>query len=216
MSSESFFIFHCVLNRPASYVCVGLFPGMCVCVYVRDFMHQPGNCRCWFVCIQGSACSRTQESLLKAISSSKVSPLKFLKFARNKKNKTKNIYFISMKIFSKRNMSLCTFHFLCCSNFVFPKCLFTHRSSFCCSLLLPLTVGLVLSVPAAGGRYTPATGCGVRGETHTTWHVLPATRARGSSPRGRSLVWWRRRSCVESTTTPWWRTSNEQPRVVSA
>lgn len=97
--------------------------------------------------------------------------------------------------------------------YLFP--FFTHNSSFSCSVLLPLTVGLVLSVPAAGGRYTPATGCGVQGETHTTWHVLPATRVRGSCPREKSLVWWRRRSCAESTTTPWWRTSNEQLRAVS-
>lgn len=83
------------------------------------------------------------------------------------------------------------------------------------SLFLSLTVGLVLSVPAVGGRYTPATGCAVRGETHTTWHALRATRVRGSCPRERSLAWWRRRSCAGSTTTPWWRTSNGLLRVVS-
>lgn len=71
-------------------------------------------------------------------------------------------------------------------------------------------------MPAVGGRYTPATGCAARGETHTTWHVLRATRVRGSCPRERSSAWWRRRSCVGSTTTPWWRTSNGRLRVVSA
>ncbi len=99
------------------------------------------------------------------------------------------------------------------SSFCFP--LYCFSSSSFVILLLSLTVGLVLSVPAVGGRYTPATGCAVQGETHTTWHVLPATHARGSCPQERSLAWWRRRSCAGSTTTPWWRISNEQLRVVS-
>lgn len=82
--------------------------------------------------------------------------------------------------------------------------------------ILSLTVGLVLSVPAVGGRYTPATGCAAQGETHTTWRVLRATRVRGSCPRERSSAWWRRRSCAGSTTTPWWRTSSERLRAVSS
>lgn len=83
------------------------------------------------------------------------------------------------------------------------------------SLLLSLTVGLVLSVPAAGVRSTPATGCGAPGATRTTWRASRATRARGSCPRGRSLAWWRKRCCAGSTTTPWWRTSSERRRAVS-
>lgn len=94
------------------------------------------------------------------------------------------------------------------------------NSSFCfsssaCSPFLSLTVGSVLSVPAVGGRYTPATGCAAPGGTRTTWRALRATRARGSCPRERSLAWWRTRSCVGSTTTPWWRTWNERLRAVS-
>lgn len=88
--------------------------------------------------------------------------------------------------------------------------------TFSCFFVLCLTVGLGLSVPAVGGRYMPATGCAVRGETRTTWHALRATHVRGSCPRERSLVWWRRRSCVGSTTTPWWRTSRERLRAVSS
>lgn len=84
------------------------------------------------------------------------------------------------------------------------------------SLSLSLTVGLVLSVPAVGGRYMRVTGCAAQEETHTTWHVSRATHVRGSCPQERSLVWWRRRSCVGFTTTPWLRTSNEQLRVVSS
>lgn len=93
-------------------------------------------------------------------------------------------------------------HFLSCfTSFCFP--------------LLSLTVGLVLSVPDVGGRSMPVTGCDVRGGMHTTWPVLRATPARGSCPRERSSAWWRRRSYVGSTTTPWWRTLNEQLRAVS-
>lgn len=100
------------------------------------------------------------------------------------------------------------------------KPIIPHSVPLCClsllCLFLSLTVGLVLSVPAVGGRYMPATGCGARGETHTTWHVLRVTRVRGSCPRERSLAWWRRRSCAGFTTTPWWRTSNERLRVVGS
>lgn len=82
------------------------------------------------------------------------------------------------------------------------------------SLFLCSTVGLVLSVPGAGGRFTPATGFAVRGEMLTTWPASHATHARDSCPQERSSVWSRRRSCVGSTTTPWWRTSNGQLRAV--
>lgn len=54
------------------------------CVHVRVFMHQPGNCRCWFVCIQGSACSRSQEPSLKATSSSELSSFKLQTPARTR------------------------------------------------------------------------------------------------------------------------------------
>lgn len=186
---------------------------VCVYICVRGFMHQSGNCRCWFVCIQGSACSRTQESFLKAISSSSKVSFKASELCQKLKNKFMS-NFTSRK-YSQRKGSHCVCFIFCSATILSFSLFFTHNSSFCCSVLLPLTVGLVLSVPAAGGRYTPATGCGVQGETHTTWHVLPATRVRGSCPREKSLVWWRRRSCAESTTTPWWRTSKEQLRAVS-
>lgn len=88
------------------YMCVGVFPVLCVCVHVRAFMHQPGNCRCWFVCIQGSACSRSQESFLKVISSCKVSSLNPLSSAQTLSLKTLIFNFISLRIFFKKSSSV--------------------------------------------------------------------------------------------------------------
>lgn len=81
-------------------------------------------------------------------------------------------------------------------------------------LLLSFSVGLVPNALAAGGRSTPATGCGGLGAMPTTWPASPASLARGSCPPGKSLAWWRRRCYVGFTTTPWWRTSSAQQRTV--
>lgn len=182
-------------------------------------MHQPGNCRCWFVCIQGSACSRSQESFFQGLS---VEPFEFCF------KKFKSIFnFIPQKHLFLKEVSLCMFNFMSILSGNGPEIKFKlsptviNNSSLLspaslASLSLSLTVGLVLSVPAVGGRYMRVTGCAAQEETHTTWHVLRATRVRGSCPQERSLVWWRRRSCVGFTTTPWLRTSNEQLRVVSS
>lgn len=82
--------------------------------------------------------------------------------------------------------------------------------------LVSLTVGLVLSVPAAGARSTPATGWDELVGTLTTWPASPASPASGSFPPERSSAWWRRKCCAGSTTTPWWRTLSGPQRAVSA
>lgn len=72
MSPESFLL---RVSPPApAYTCVVCVP-VCVsvCVRVRAFTQQPGNCRCWFVCALGSACSRSRVSFLEASRSSKFS-----------------------------------------------------------------------------------------------------------------------------------------------
>lgn len=80
--------------------------------------------------------------------------------------------------------------------------------------LLCLTVGLVQSVPAVAGRSTPATGSGEPGAMLTIWPVSPASPANASCPQARSSGWWRRKYCVGSTTTQWWRTWSGLLRVV--
>lgn len=121
MSSKSFFIFHCVV-KPPRFTCVSVCSPVCVqsvfvcvraCVHVRAFMHQPGNCRCWFVCIQGSACSRSQDSFLKAISSSKVSSSNSLSSAKTLSFKTFIFNISSFKISSTKKGCLCIFNSMC-------------------------------------------------------------------------------------------------------
>ena len=96
------------------FTCVLVCSLVCVraCVHVRAFMHQPGNCRCWFVCIQGSACSRSQESFLKATSSSKVSSLNPLSSAKTLSLKTLIFNFSSLNVFSEKK-DVCACLILC-------------------------------------------------------------------------------------------------------
>ena len=61
----------------------------------------------------------------------------------------------------------------------------------------------------------PVTGSAVPEAMPTTWPALPASPANASCPRGKSSAWWKRRCSAGSTTTPWWRTSNEPQRAVS-
>jgi len=94
-------------------MCVALFPGVCVCVracvHVRAFMHHTGNCRCWFVCIGGSACSHIKESFLKATSFSKVSSLNPLSSA---KTITTHICNSHKRIKKKKDIFACLFHYV--------------------------------------------------------------------------------------------------------
>lgn len=181
--------------KPPRFMCVCLRTCARVCVHVRAFTLQSGNCRCWFVCSWGSACTLQSGLSLKGHILLQTFLLKSFQFLpnlifKNTRRFHPKLFQIILRIkvtyscltvcgSGLKTRSVPTFLHLCSS-------LIPHSTSS--SPSLSLTVGLVLSVPAVGDRYTPATGCGVQGETHTTWLVLLATRVRGSYQRAKSLV----------------------------
>lgn len=75
--------------------------------------------------------------------------------------------------------------------------------------------GMELAALVVGGTSTPLTGSGGPRGMSITWHALPAFLAKGSFPRERSLLWWKRKSSAECIMTVCWIIWKEKWKMVN-